>query len=114
MIINTKLALEKSNGSTELAKELFTMLIKDLPQALEKIKASYQANSLQELSEHTHRLYGSTTYCGVPDLKSAAAKLDSCVKNNNENEISNHIQSVEKSIHELLNNATQILNRPWS
>ncbi len=114
MIINTELALEKSNGNSDLAKELFTMLINDLPQALEKIKSSYLANSIQELSEHTHRLYGSTTYCGVPDLKSAAARLDNCIKSNNKSEIQDCIQLVEKSIQALLKNATEILDQPWN
>lgn len=111
MIIDTKLALEKANGNSELAKELFTMLINELEPLLQQIKSSYQSNSIQDLLDHAHRLHGSTAYCGVPDLKSTAQKLEASVKNQkNNDEILSNIENVDNSIKLLLKNAPDFLN----
>lgn len=113
MIINTKLAIEKSNGDSELAKELFTMLINELPKSLDNLKLSLQSNLFQELLEHAHKLHGSTAYCGVSDLKSAAYKLENSIKNNNKIEIQLNVNAVEKSIILLLQQAPEILKTKW-
>lgn len=113
MIIDTKLAIEKCSGNSELAKELFTMLIKELPKSLNDIKSTFQLNLNQDLLNHAHRLHGSTVYCGVPDLKSAADKLENCIKNNNQNEIQFNIDEVEISIQSLLYHAPDILKNKW-
>ena len=114
MIINTKLALEKANGNSELAKELFTMLINELPNALESIKSANKSNSTQELLDHAHKLHGSTAYCGVSDLKSAANNLESSIKNSTKREIQANIDEVESAIHILIKNSPTILNDTWS
>ena len=113
MIIDTKHAIEKSNGNTELAKELFTMLINELPKSLENIKSSFQLKLTQDLLDHAHRLHGSTVYCGVPDLKSAACNLENSIKKNNLSEIQLNINKVELSIKLLIKHAPEILNNKW-
>ncbi len=112
MIIDTKIALEKSNDNSELAKELFTMLIKELPQSLENIKSSHQSKSNEDLLNHAHRLHGSTAYCGVPDLKTAASKLENSIKANVD-EIPHYINEVESAINALIQNAPKILKNTW-
>jgi two-component system sensor histidine kinase BarA len=113
MIIDTKLAIEKSNNNIELAKELFTMLIKDLPQSLESIKSSYRSESKLELLDHAHRLHGSTAYCGVPNLKIAASKLEEYIKSNDTTEMQSYINDVEFAVNDLIQNAPKILNSSW-
>jgi len=115
MIVDTTQAIEKSNGNIELAKELFTMLINELPKSLDSIKTSYQSNTEapQELLDHAHRLHGSTAYCGVPDLKLAACNLENSIKNN-KNEIQGNIIKVETAIQLLIENAPTILNSDWN
>ncbi len=113
MIIDTKIAIEKSNNNVELAKELFSMLINDLPQSLNNIKSAYQSESSQDLQDQAHRLLGSTAYCGVPNLKAAAENLENCIKSNDKNNIQTNITEVESAINELIQNTTEILESTW-
>ncbi len=113
MIIDTKLAIEKSNGNVELAKELFLMLINELPVSLKKIKLAYQSGSTEDLLEQNHRLHGSTAYCGVPALKTTIQKLESAIQNANNDEIQLKLNDVEIAIQTLIKQAPKILNVSW-
>ncbi|VAW93545.1 hypothetical protein MNBD_GAMMA22-774 [hydrothermal vent metagenome] len=113
MIIDTKLAIEKSNGNVELAKELFLMLINELPILLEKVKKAYQSGSTVELLECTHQLHGSTAYCAVPELKSVAQKLETTTKHADKNEILLRITDVERAIQTLIKHSNDILKNNW-
>ncbi len=113
MIIDTKLSIKKSNGNVELAKELLLMLINELPKSLEKIKLAYQSGSTKELLEQSHRLHGATAYCGVPALKSTTQKLESSIKNANNDEIQLNLDNVEIAIKTLIKQAPKILDNDW-
>lgn len=114
MILDTKLALEKANGNQELAKELFQMLISDLPISLNNINSCYHSNLYQDLLNHTHRLHGSTAYCGTSDLKVAVSKLENSIKQNNADNIKLHLKLVESSIIQLIEQAPVLLANNWS
>ena len=49
--------LRLSNNKADLAKELLGMLEKDLPQSQININKAFQANDIQTLLEHTHKLH---------------------------------------------------------
>ena len=65
-ILDIQKSIEAANGNTSLAKELFSMLLNDLDVRLGQIKTSFDANNMNELAEHIHKLYGATAYCIVP------------------------------------------------
>lgn len=78
--IDTDLALERAGGNQELARELYQMLQKELPNYLSTIKQHYEYGNYSALLAVVHKLNGSATYCGVPALKEAASNFESNLK----------------------------------
>ena len=79
-IFDKQQALENVAGNTELAQELFTMLLDELPTLQEKLNRALHAKDKQALWDHTHKIYGATAYCGVPALRAAASELEQAIK----------------------------------
>ena len=67
-------------GKTDLAEELFSMLLEQLPNDAETIKRYWAEQNLETLLECIHKLHGATRYCGVPELRSAAGTLETALK----------------------------------
>lgn len=82
-IIDTDLALERAGGNTELAKELFSMLLKELPVYREKIAQTFSSQDLEQLQYDVHKLNGSATYCATVALKAEAESLENDLKKGN-------------------------------
>jgi len=112
-IIDIQLALEQANGSEELAKDLFSMLINDLPVLSENLTHAFNVNDEQALWNHAHKIYGSTAYCGVPQLRNAAHELEHSIKTNS-TDIENSIQQVIHAIEQLMKLAESELANNWS
>ena len=79
-VIDRESALEMAGGSAELADELFTMLLQELPDHQERLRATLAAGDLAALQSQIHKLNGSATYCGVPALKAAADEAERHLK----------------------------------
>ncbi|TNF36281.1 MAG: response regulator [Gammaproteobacteria bacterium] len=75
-------AIERAGGNQQLAMELLAMLQKELPEHRTKIAAAMNAANMTELKQHTHKLHGATSYCGVPMLRHAAKHMESIIDNN--------------------------------
>ncbi len=60
-----------------LARELFAMLLAELPLQREQLINAFRAADWTSLREHAHRIRGSAAYCRVLDLEQAAAALES-------------------------------------
>ncbi|PCM43663.1 ATP-binding protein [Marinobacter sp. ANT_B65] len=72
--------IQLAAGKTDLAEELFSMLLEQLPADLDKIERFWSKRSLENLLECVHKLHGATRYCGVPELRSAANRLETALK----------------------------------
>lgn len=79
-IVDSALALERAGGNADLARELYRMLQNELPVYQLKISGLYESGDIPALIESVHKLNGAATYCGVPELKSAANTLESALK----------------------------------
>ena len=79
-VIDTELALERAAGNEDLAKELFDMLLKELPLYRSELQVCLADNNLTRLQEQIHKLNGASTYTGVPALKAAANDLETKLK----------------------------------
>ena len=79
-ILDKTYALEQAGGNEVLAKELFGMLLQEAPLLLDKLKAAVAANDHASMWEHAHKLYGSTAYCGVPQLRQSAKAVEDVIK----------------------------------
>ena len=105
-------AIEQAGGNPDLAKELFTMLLKELPDLKNKLNQAFKSGDQQTLWDHAHKIYGSTAYCGVPALNKAAKDLESAIKSQ-ANNLADKIQDVNKAIDELLMDGETALEQEW-
>ncbi|MBI3187197.1 MAG: response regulator [Gammaproteobacteria bacterium] len=94
-VYDAKQGLELAGGNAQLATELFTMLINELPGHKQRIESSMHEADLAELKHHTHKLHGATSYCGVPLLRQCARELEQYIDNKQ------HMK-IDKATHDLL------------
>jgi two-component system sensor histidine kinase BarA len=105
-------AIEQAGGNPDLAKELFSMLLKELPDLKHKLNQAFNNGDEQSLWDHAHKIYGSTAYCGVPALQKAAKELEDTIKAKS-NDIADRIQTVNKAIEELVLDGETALEQEW-
>ena len=105
-------AIEQAGGNPDLAKELFTMLLKELPEQKRKLNQAFNEGNEQDLWDHAHKIYGSTAYCGVPALQKAAKELEDAIKQTT-GDIDRKIEIVNQTIEELLNIGPEEVDRDW-
>ena len=113
-VLDKSLAIEKAGGKSDLAKELFAMLLNELPELKNLMNMAYQANDPQGFWDHTHKIHGSTAYCGVPALQAAARVLEEAIKADKSfPEMKNNLEQVNKSIEDLLAIGNDELEIEW-
>ncbi|MFZ5621291.1 MAG: response regulator [Pseudomonadota bacterium] len=59
-----------------LIRELLAMLMAELPQQRDQLRAAFRAADWTSLRELAHKIRGSAAYCQVKDLEQAAARLE--------------------------------------
>ncbi len=111
-ILDIPYAIEQAGGNPELAKELFTMLLNDLPVLRDKLNQAFADSDSQALWDHTHKIHGSTAYCGVPALREAARRLEGAIKQQAE-DLTTEIETLNQAILELLESGAAALERDW-
>ncbi len=111
-ILDIPQAIEQAGGNPELAKELFTMLLSELPGQKEKLNQAFAKGDKQAIWDHTHKLHGSTAYCGVPALRKAAKELEEAIKAQTD-DVSDKIQDVNNAIDDLLVDGQTVLEQDW-
>ena len=112
-VIDYKLALEQAAGNQELAKELFEMLLKELPVMKQKLNIAIKENDLQACWDHAHKIYGSTAYCGVPALREAAQVMETAVKEEDMGKIEENFTALATEIERLLTTGQDALAADW-
>ena len=95
-------SIELAGGNESLADELLPMLIKDLGKLKEGLIVSLQENDLNSLKVHIHKLHGGTKYCGVPELRNAAANFENILDQKQDSDLSDELQKVITAINNLL------------
>jgi two-component system sensor histidine kinase BarA len=98
-IIDWDLAIERAGGKKELAKELFELLVKTLPQHQNELKVAFEDNDFDALHTAAHKLHSATCYCGTPRLKQAAKNLEELAKTTKTTEIK---ESYDKLCNEII------------
>ncbi len=78
--INWEQCVELAGGKEEVAKELLEMFVNELPDVNENLRQAFKAQNLANLEDIVHKLHGGSCYCGVPNLKKAAATLEKYLK----------------------------------
>lgn len=101
-VIDTELALERAAGNEDLAKELFDMLLKELPVYRSELQLSLADKNIPRILEHIHKLHGAATYTGVPALRAAAHEFETKLKRGE----TEHLASLVKGV---LNEIDQVM-----
>jgi two-component system sensor histidine kinase BarA len=63
-----------------LIRELLTMLMAELPQQRDQLRAAFRAADWTSLRELAHKIRGSAAYCQVKDLEQTAARLEAACR----------------------------------
>ena len=113
-ILDIPKSIIAANGNISLAKELFTMLLDDLELRQQQIKSSIKENNMESLSEHIHKLYGSTAYCIVPKLRESAANLDKRLKEKEYSQLDSLVEIVLQDIQQLIKGGADYIAEDWS
>ena len=113
-VIDYKLALDQAAGNQELAKELFEMLLDELPVLKQKLNIAIKENDLQSCWDHTHKIYGSTAYCGVPALRTSAQIMESAVKAEDIDKIKANFTLLAIEIDKVLEQGPNALSSDWA
>jgi HPt (histidine-containing phosphotransfer) domain-containing protein len=106
-VFDLELALERAGGNRGLAREIFGMLVKELPDYLEKIKHYTQQRDTIKLKETLHSLNGSLAYCGVPALKATAKRCETDLRDVQPDDYEMMVNRVLHEIERLLTLAEQ-------
>jgi two-component system sensor histidine kinase BarA len=88
-------------------------LLKELPGLKSKLNQAFSDGDKQSIWDHAHKIYGSTAYCGVPALQKAAKELEDAIKTNAD-DIEDKVQSINKTIDELLSDGEAALAQEWT
>ncbi len=100
--IDEELALQRAGGNVDLARELYRMLQKELPDYQSRLPGLYARGDMQALQEAVHKLNGSATYCGVPALKAAVDAMESRIKRGEEERYAEGMKVVMQEIERLI------------
>ena len=112
--IDTTLALEQAAGNETLAKELFGMLVNELPELNTKLTQAIADHNTLAMWDHAHKIYGATAYCGVPALRNAAKEMEAAIKAVEEHRIQQCYTALNREIGQLLKVAPEWLAKTWS
>jgi len=118
-IFDAATALEQAGGNEELARELFSMLLNELPDHRQAIDAAFRSMTsetaaIDGLWDSVHKLYGAAAYLGVPALRGAAKTLEDQIRENARDQLAEGIRQLDQEIERLLNSSADILARDWS
>jgi len=82
VIIDWQAALKQSANKEDLAKDMLRMLIDFIPEVDGVVAQAQEEENFarEELIHVIHKLHGSSSYCGVPRLKSLCATLEQALR----------------------------------
>jgi two-component system sensor histidine kinase BarA len=108
--LDWSLALTRAAGKQDLAVEMFTMLVKSMPDLSVAIKQHYSDGNVDELLAAIHKFHGACCYTGVPTLKQLAEIIESGLKSEGK------IESIEPELLELIDEIDHIINdaKTWN
>lgn len=101
-LFDRELSLSVANYHPELADELFTLLIANLPIDQEAINSAFSGGKTEQFSEAVHKLLGSLRYCGVPRLENAVEKVVNFSKSGLDEDVRRALNVLNSEINTLI------------
>ena len=111
-------ALEQAGGNEDLARDLFTMLLDELPAQQVSIETAFKLvcadnTAMESLWEPVHKLHGSTAYLGVPALRQAVKAFEDKIKQEDREQLEESFRLLDSEIKRLMEQGQEILGRRW-
>jgi two-component system sensor histidine kinase BarA len=75
-VVDIQQSLVHSNHNNALAKDILDLLIQMVKDEKENIASYHTRNDWDSLYKLNHKIYGGSSYCGVPELQSANQQLE--------------------------------------
>jgi two-component system sensor histidine kinase BarA len=79
-VIDWSLAVHRTGGKEDLAKELLAGLIESLPESHKNITDALESKNTDQLKSLIHKLNGASCYTGVPNLTTICQELETQLK----------------------------------
>lgn len=80
--VDWPLALKRSNGDANLAKEIFHDFLLHLPVSLASLQDAWTHQHWDQMCAEAHRLHGASAYTGAPKLQKLVADIETKLKRN--------------------------------
>ena len=101
-VIDWELATRLAGNSQKMAKEMFFLLVKELPADVVALKKEYGIYDMKALKIRLHKLHGALCYCGAPRLKRVVAKVELAITQKKIAQIPSLITELECEVNELI------------
>ena len=100
-VYDEQLSLELAGGNQDLARQMLDMLMNELPTLQASMNTAFQHGDKAALYDNVHKINGSTRYCGVPAVSTAANDLEQLLKEDTD-ELDNSLEKLNNEIERLL------------
>lgn len=101
-IVDIQQCLKLSNNKSQLAIEMFTMLLENLTRDINDINAAFKSSDNDTLLTRVHKLHGACCYTGVPILKNIIKEFEQSIKLEQIEQYPELLQRLEKASQDLL------------
>jgi len=105
-IYDKQLSLQLAGGNADLASQMLSMFLKDLPKLRQQANDALAKGDNESLFQHVHKVNGATRYCGVPAIEHAANSLELLIRGNSdemENSLESALSTLNTEIDKLIN-----------
>jgi len=100
-------ALQRAAGREEVARELFFVLARSLPESRRRIDRATADDDREALHSAAHSLKGAVAYCGVPRLEQAVLSVERLAATGSRAEIAAAVAELGAAVEELLGYAAE-------
>lgn len=107
-LLNLAAATELCGGKEDIAREIIQMLINELPQQALDLRTALTQQNWHDMDYISHKLAGSTAYCGMEVLKKQARALNNMIRQQQWSNVEIQTDRVLKTINETLTAAAAL------
>lgn len=86
LFFDADLALYHANKSTDLAIDMFKLLLEGMAEDISSIMEAWEEEDINALLELVHKMHGASRYCGVPRLRNALETFEVSLKSAQSNQ----------------------------
>ena|SRR5579872_1251828 len=101
-IIDWDLSLKLAGNKKDLADDILSMIVDELPTEMSAIKKFIAEKKYQDLLKYVHKMHGALSYSGLARIKNLVAQMESDLKTNQTTTLPSLSQQLEIEIKNLL------------